>query len=201
MDTKLSRETKAGAILQVCLYSEILKELQGSMPVHMYINNPNGKHSYRLDDFFAFYRFMKNKLSQAILAPVDSYPDPVPHCDICKWWQLCNQRRRKDDHLTFIAGMGKLQTQEVKAHAVTTLEQMAEFMKDHSAQSSCIAIPWVKVDFYKERTPGPSWYQSWAVETAAASAGDQQTAASPCLLYASPVRLILRWLAPESDED
>src|SRR5437016_2882522 len=126
MDTKLSRETKAGAILQVCLYSEILKELQGSMPVHMYINNPNGKHPYRVDDFFAFYRLMKNKLSQAILAPIDSYPDPVPHCDICKWWQLCNQRRRKDDHLTFIAGMGKLQTQEVKAHAVTTLEQMAE---------------------------------------------------------------------------
>jgi len=40
MDTKLSRETKAGAILQICLYSEILKELQGCMPEHMYINNP-----------------------------------------------------------------------------------------------------------------------------------------------------------------
>src|SRR5204863_6595027 len=51
MDTKLSRETKAGAILQVCLYSEILKELQGSMPVLMHINNPNGKYPYRVDDF------------------------------------------------------------------------------------------------------------------------------------------------------
>src|SRR6266700_2949000 len=75
------------------------------------------------------------------------------------------------------------------------LEQTAEFMKDNSAQSSCIATPWVKVDFYKERTPGPSWYQSWAAETAPASAGDQQTAALACLLYANPVRLILRSLA------
>lgn len=125
MDTKLSRETKAGAILQICLYSEILSTLQGYMPEHMYINNPNGLHQFRVDDFMAFYRLMKNKLLQAVISPNNTYPDPVPHCDICKWWQLCNERRRKDDHLSFIAGMGKLQIQEVEEHKVTTLESMA----------------------------------------------------------------------------
>jgi predicted RecB family nuclease len=126
MDTKLSRETKSGAILQICLYSEILNQLQGCMPTHMHINNPNGIHPFRVDDFMAFYRIMKNKLQQAVLVPNNGYPDPVPHCDICKWWEVCNQRRRTDDHLSFIAGMGKLQTQEVKEHNVTTLESMAE---------------------------------------------------------------------------
>ncbi len=53
------------------------------------------------------------------------YPDPVPHCDICKWWEVCNDRRRKDDHLSFIAGMGRLQIKEVKNWEVTTLESMA----------------------------------------------------------------------------
>jgi uncharacterized protein len=125
MDTKLSKETKSGAILQICLYSEMLKELQGCMPEHMYINNPNGEHQFRIDDFMAFYRLMKTKLIQAILVTRDTYPDPVPHCDICKWWELCNDRRRKDDHLSFIAGMGKLQTQEVKEQKVITLESMA----------------------------------------------------------------------------
>ena len=125
MDTKLSRQTKAGAILQICLYSEILNELQGCMPVHMYINNPNGEQKFRVDDFMAFYRLMKNKLRQAIWVPNNGYPEPVPHCDICKWWELCNKRRRDDDHLSFIAGMGKLQTQEVKEHNVSTLESMA----------------------------------------------------------------------------
>jgi uncharacterized protein len=125
MDTKLSRETKSGAILQICLYSEILNQLQGCMPEHMYINNPNGIHQFRVDDFMAFYRIMKNKLQQAVLVPNNGYPDPVPHCDICRWWEVCNQRRRDDDHLSFIAGMGKLQTQEVKEHNVTTLESMA----------------------------------------------------------------------------
>jgi len=126
-DTKLSRETKAGAILQICLYSEILEELQGCMPEHMYINNPNGEHKFRVDDFMAYYRLMKNKLLQAVRVQEEqTYPDPVPHCDICKWWLLCNERRRQDDHLSFIAGMGKLQIKEVKNWKITTLESMAE---------------------------------------------------------------------------
>jgi predicted RecB family nuclease len=125
-DTKLSKETKAGAILQICLYSEILEKLQGCMPEHMYIQNPNGEHTYRVDDFMAYYRLMKGKLMRAIEAGAQqTYPDPVPHCDICKWWQLCNQRRREDDHLSFVAGMGKLQIQEVKYQNVTTLKTMA----------------------------------------------------------------------------
>ncbi|TMI77669.1 MAG: hypothetical protein E6H10_18575 [Bacteroidetes bacterium] len=78
-DTKLSRQTKAGAILQICLYSEILSELQGRMPEFMCINNPNGEQKFRVDDFMAFYRLMKKKLTKAILAPHNDYPDPVAH--------------------------------------------------------------------------------------------------------------------------
>ena len=129
MDTKLSRQTKAGAILQICLYSEMLGELQGKMPKHMHINNPNGPQQFRVDDFMAFYRLMKRKLITAVSVNTDGYPEPVTHCDICKWWELCNQQRRDDDHLSFIAGMGKLQMQEVKEHEVRTLESMAGLNK------------------------------------------------------------------------
>ncbi len=37
LDTKLARETKAGAILQLCLYTDLLREMQGLLPEHMYI--------------------------------------------------------------------------------------------------------------------------------------------------------------------
>lgn len=137
IDTKLSKETKAGAILQICLYSEMLKEIQGVMPEHMHIYNPNRKHQYRVDDFMAYYRLMKNKLMQAIKVNEErTYPEPVPHCDICKWWELCNKRRREDDHLSFIAGMGRLQMQEVKDRDVTTLEKMAELHEHISFKPS-----------------------------------------------------------------
>jgi uncharacterized protein len=126
MDTKLSKETKAGAILQICLYSEMLREIQGCMPAYMHINNPNGQHRYRTDDYMAFYRLMKNKMMKAISMHEDViYPEPVPHCDICKWWERCNERRRKDDHLTFIAGIGKNQIRELQIQNIATLEETA----------------------------------------------------------------------------
>jgi uncharacterized protein len=126
MDTKLSKETRAGAILQISLYSEMLEQLQGCKPEFMHIKNPAGEHKYRIDDFAAHYRLMKKNLLQAVDRPQETYPDPVPHCDICKWWPVCNKRRRDDDHLSFVAGMGNMQMKEVKKWGVTTLELMAE---------------------------------------------------------------------------
>lgn len=125
MDTKLSKETKTGALLQISLYSEMLEQLQGVKPEYMHIKNPSGEHRYRVDDFAAYYRLLKNNLLQSVLAPQESYPDPMPHCDVCRWWQLCNERRRADDHLSFIAGMGGAQIREVKKWGITTLEAMA----------------------------------------------------------------------------
>lgn len=40
IDTKLARETKAGAVLQLCLYSDLIKEVQGLAPEHMFVVVP-----------------------------------------------------------------------------------------------------------------------------------------------------------------
>ena len=125
LDTKLSKETKTGAILQISLYSEILEKLQGIKPELMHINNPGGLQFFRVDDFAAYYRFMKEKLIRAINNGEETYPEPVLHCDVCRWWLICNQQRREDDHLSFIAGMGTLQMREVKKWKITTLASMA----------------------------------------------------------------------------
>ena len=125
LDTKLSKETKSGAILQTSLYSEILEHLQGCRPEYLHIKNPNGEHTFRTDDFAAYYRFMKRKLIHALSTDEGTYPQPVPHCDVCRWWTLCNEQRRHDDHLSFIAGMRTSQTMEVKKWNITTLESMA----------------------------------------------------------------------------
>lgn len=125
LDTKLAKETRAGAILQISLYSEMLEHLQGCKPEFMHIKNPAGDHRYRVDDFAAYYRLMKQSLLQAIEQPVEGYPEPVPHCALCRWWQRCNKRRRSDDHLSFVAGMGKMQMKELTDWDINTLEAMA----------------------------------------------------------------------------
>ena len=40
IDTKLARETKAGTVLQLCLYSDLLTKAQGLEPEYMYVIVP-----------------------------------------------------------------------------------------------------------------------------------------------------------------
>ena len=133
LDTKLSRETKGGTILQLCVYSDILAELQGAMPEAFAVVTPLREERYRLDDFAAFYRWVKAQYSEFIAhrtahgAPRTeaTYPVPAEHCGVCRWWDRCNARRRQDDHLTFVAGLGRSHLAEWQSRNVTTLAALA----------------------------------------------------------------------------
>lgn len=127
LDTKLATETRAGTILQIALYSEKIGSIQGVMPVNMWVENPDGRIPYRVDDYISFVRFAKSRLLSSIENEQATYPEPIVHCDICNWWEHCNKKRRQDDHLGFIAGMGTAQIKEMRCHEVNTLKTMAEW--------------------------------------------------------------------------
>ena len=55
-----------------------------------------------------------------------NYPEPVEHCDVCRWWSVCDKRRRADDHLSLVAGVSRLQSRELQAAGVATLAQLGE---------------------------------------------------------------------------
>src|SRR5262249_48513806 len=122
-DTKLSQETKAGTILQLCAYSEMVAAIQGRLPVRIHVVVPGRNfvpETYRTSEYFAYYSYVKAVLHEA-LGGAATYPEPVPHCDICRWWSVCDRQRRQDDHLSLIAGISRLQRQELKEHQVTTM--------------------------------------------------------------------------------
>ena len=127
LDTKLATETRAGTILQIALYSEKIGVIQGKMPEKMWVQNPEGKIEYRVDDYISFVRLAKKRLIDSIGIEKNTYPEPITHCDICNWWEECNKQRRKDDHLGFVAGMGTAQIKEVKSHEINTLEGFANW--------------------------------------------------------------------------
>lgn len=127
-DTKLANETKAGTILQIGLYSECVAHIQGIPPEYMGVIKPEGEEHYRYDEHAAYIRLVKRNLEDAIANEYESYPEPVNHCDICRWWKNCNAIRRKDDHLTFVAGMGKSQLKEFRLNGVDTLEKLANLL-------------------------------------------------------------------------
>src|SRR2546426_9002301 len=138
VDTKLARETRGGTILQLCLYSELIAEIQGVMPERMHVVTPGRgfqPESFRTHDFLAYYRFVKSRLER-VIAEKDfaTYPDPVEHCEICQWWLRCNDRRRQDDHLSFVSGITRHQRTELRDLEITTLACLARGAPDRYAK-------------------------------------------------------------------
>ena len=129
VDCKLARETKAETILQLCMYSELVAAIQGTEPERLHVIRPGVNfepESYRVASFAAYYRSVKAALHTAVEAgPAETYPEPVSHCDVCRWWKECDGRRRADDHLSFVAGASKLQRKELVAQGTPTLAALA----------------------------------------------------------------------------
>ncbi|MBT2989959.1 MAG: TM0106 family RecB-like putative nuclease [Candidatus Thiodiazotropha sp. (ex Ctena orbiculata)] len=129
IDTKLARETKAGTILQLCVYSHLLEKLQGVRPVSMYVVTPGTDFKpveYRIDDYSAYFRLLERGIGQFITDPDETYPDLVSHCDLCAWWSECEKRRRGDDHLCYVAGISNSQIKGLRALDVERLADLAK---------------------------------------------------------------------------
>ena len=133
VDTKLSRETRAGTILQLGLYSEMLERAQGRRPERFHVVTPDPvepRHSYRTAHYAAYFRCVRDRMQEIVLQHHDlvaaaHYPEPVEHCDICPWHSGCNQRWHGDDHLSIVAGITRIQRHELVGREVTTLAGLA----------------------------------------------------------------------------
>ena len=129
VDTKLAQETKGGTVLQLCLYSDLLAKAQGLAPELAYVVTPETAfvpQPYRLAAFAAYYRRVGQHLQEAVQGNTDEgYPDPNPHCDVCRWRQHCDDKRHADDHLSLVAGISKVQIGELGKHDVTSTASLA----------------------------------------------------------------------------
>lgn len=128
VDTKLARETRAGTILQLCTYCEMLGAMQGVEPIRFRVVTPTQEEVYRTADFAAYFRLIRSRLKDAVTetpAP-QTYPDPVPHCDVCNYWQHCDDQRRRDDHPSLIADIRTAHAREFQRQGILTLTAIAE---------------------------------------------------------------------------
>jgi predicted RecB family nuclease len=69
VDTKLSRETKGGTVLQLSLYCELVGGAQGTIPQWSHVIAPWADYqpqSFRNADFAAYYRRVKASLQKAV---------------------------------------------------------------------------------------------------------------------------------------
>lgn len=131
-DTKLARETRGGTVLQLALYSDLLAAAQGAVPEFFHVVTPdpaNPIQTYRVQEFAAYFRLIRAQLEatisqEPVVLAAANYPEPVELCEVCRWWSICDKRRRQDDHLCLVAGISRLQTRELQSAGVDTLAQL-----------------------------------------------------------------------------
>jgi predicted RecB family nuclease len=149
-DTKLSRETHAGSVVQLGLYSELLSRVQGFAPEWFRIVTPDPERpiqSFRSDEYGAYIRLVRRQMAALVTQPPEeiaaaNYPEPVALCDVCHWSTLCRERRCTDDHLSLVAGITPVQKRELESHGVHTLTDLGRlplpipFRPDRGSDSS-----------------------------------------------------------------
>ncbi|HEY6270333.1 MAG TPA: TM0106 family RecB-like putative nuclease [Candidatus Acidoferrum sp.] len=129
-DTKLARETKATTILQLSLYSDLLKQIQGTLPGFLWVVPPGEGYAgekYPALEYAAYYRHVRKRLLKAVGEDTEkkTYPEPVEHCNVCRWFRECDQRRRADDHLSLVAGIRRQQRDQFEAWNAETMAKLA----------------------------------------------------------------------------
>jgi uncharacterized protein len=129
-DTKLARRVKSAAIVQMCVYADLLERLQGVAPEIASVVTGDGQlHPHRIADFAAYFRFAKARFEARVFGEAPgpaTYPEPVDHCRVCAWWSVCMDQRREDDHLSIVANITRRQRRDLVNAGIPTLAALAD---------------------------------------------------------------------------
>ena len=115
VETMLAIETRGATLLQLCLYAELLCEIQGADPELLRVAKPDTEfiaELYRFAEFRAYFRLVRRNFERSLAQPLPqaladalTYPEPVAHCDVCNWHSACRQRWVADDSVCLVAGI------------------------------------------------------------------------------------------------
>lgn len=128
LDTKLSRTPKAKFIIQLAFYSAMVAKVQGVAPQLMHVVlGDKSEATYRVADYARYLNMITRRFLERVQGEsVETYPNPCEKCDQCKWSGLCEERRLKDDHLSQVANITRLQVKKLELAGIKTLEALAK---------------------------------------------------------------------------
>jgi RecB family nuclease, putative, TM0106 family len=117
LDTKLSRSAKPKHVVQLCVYSKLVADEQGSSPHDMHIVLGDGSQvSLRVNDFSHYCDIARDRFDKFVdLAERVTVAEPCAHCGFCRWNQQCTDVWDKADHLSLVAGISRAQRMKLSA--------------------------------------------------------------------------------------
>ena len=129
VETKLAKSTKARALIQLCLYSELVAAIQGREPERMHVVLGRGAQpeEFSTQRYLAYFRKIKREFLAAIEAKPATYPEPVELCVVCDWFPHCDEQWHADDHLSLVAGITRNQRKALVEREVRSVTTLAGF--------------------------------------------------------------------------
>jgi len=124
-DAKLARHARPYFLLQLCFYSGQLERIQGVAPDWMVVvPGTSEPQRMRYRDFDAYYSAVRQRFLGAAVSTAPTYPYPVPHCTFCDYHDDCEERWRRDDHLSLVAGIRRDQVLRLNEAGILTVAQL-----------------------------------------------------------------------------
>jgi len=131
-DTKLARSVRGKFIVQLAFYSWMLAWTQKAVPEMMHVVLGSGQRaSYRVADYARYFQSVLSRFMDRVqVESADTYPEPCEKCSLCVWSDYCTEQREKDDHLSLVANISRVQVKKLEANGITTLEALAKLPED-----------------------------------------------------------------------
>jgi uncharacterized protein len=135
-DTKLARNEKPKALVQLACYADMLAEIQKVVPKHVHLVLGNKEHkAFRTEDYIYYYR----QLQKALLEQQRSWdttkpPDFVGLEKFGRWTTYAQEKMEKQDHLCRVANIRSIQIKKLNDAGITTMTQLANSSLDRVAK-------------------------------------------------------------------
>ena len=127
-DFKLSRNPKPTALIQLCCYCDILHSLQGVLPPSFIVVTKDGSsHSFKTDDFFYFYQFLKKQflLYHSHLS-TEHIPIPSKTAEHRDWSTFARKRLHTLNDISLIAGIRSVHIELLRKKGINTLSEFIQ---------------------------------------------------------------------------
>ena len=131
-DAKLAHSVKPRALTQLTEYSLQLARLQRVAPTLMHVALGDGSWAILpVADEMEEHMTARSGLEASILgSPRPTYPERVDYCGVCRWADVCADRRRAADHPSPLPGMLANRTRLLVDAGITTVAALATAAED-----------------------------------------------------------------------
>lgn len=126
VDTKLKRYPDPKHVLQLCLYSDMLADMQGRAAEHAHLELGDGsRFTLRLSEVSAYARRSRRNLQQFLDDRPTTEPEPVAACALCRWKSHCEEVWRESDSLALVANITRVQRDKLREAGIETMTELA----------------------------------------------------------------------------